>query len=90
MHPYWFHSQRYFIDQVLGTELVNEEAKYGWWADEDFFERYKEWLWEEYQGTVGTQYTFKLDNPDVKSELEEWIDFKNPLQAELFLLKFSK
>lgn len=90
MHPYWFYSQQYFINQVVNRDLLTEEAKYMWWADEDFFEKYKEWLWDEYQGTVGTQFTFSIDNPDVKTTLEEWIDFEDPLQAELFVLKFSK
>lgn len=90
MHPYWFHSQQYFINKVLDRELLTENAKYLWWADEDFFEKYKEWLWDEYHATVGTAFTFTADNPDIKSTLEEWIDFEDSRQAELFVLKFSK
>ena len=90
MHPYWFFSQRYFIEHVIDHELLSEEAKYIWWADEDFFDKYKEWLWDEYQGTPCTKYTFKVDNPTCDSILEEWIEFEDGRQAELFVLKFSK
>lgn len=90
LHPCWFNSQRYFISVVLDKELLTENARYLWWADEDFFEKYKQWLWDEYRATVGTVLTFKGDNPDISSTLDEWIDFEDSRQAELFVLKFSK
>lgn len=90
MHPYWFYSQQYFINKVINRDDLSEDAKYIWWAEEDFFEKYKEWIWDEYRATVGTAFTFSADNPDVKTTLEEWIDFEDSRQAELFVLKFSK
>lgn len=90
MHPYWFTSQKYFFTSVVDQEKLNEDMILSWWANESFFEIYKEWLYEEYQATPGTMYTFKYDNPDIKDNLEEWIEFKDSRQAELFVLKFSK
>ena len=90
LHPYWFYSQRYFIEHVVNREDLSDDQRYLWWADEDFFDMFKKWLWDEYQGTVGTRFTFKGDNPDISSTLEEWIDFEDSRQAELFVLKFSK
>lgn len=89
MHPYWFYSQRYFIENVIDKSLLSDDARYVWWADEDFFEKYKEWLWDEYHAVPGSKYTFAVDNPMVSSMLEEWIDFEDEKTAELFVLKFS-
>jgi len=90
LHPYWFYSQRYFIEHVVNREDVSDDQRYLWWAEEDFFNKFKKEVWDEYQGTVGTRFTFKGDNPDISSTLEEWIDFEDSRQAELFVLKFSK
>lgn len=91
MHPYWLNCQKYFITTILKSdESLTAHEKYLWWANEDFFQKFKKWLYEEWRAVPNVTYLYKLDNPDVPHNEIEYIEFQDARQAELFVLKFSK